>query len=470
MSLIKIFLIILIINIINGEKILFAFQMNRHGARSPHDGIVNGKDIFEEEWPENYELSNMGKRQLYLLGCKARHRYIPELISESYNPSQILIKSTDTNRTIESIYSFLQGLYPQGTGQNINEKKLKLNDIYPPNIKYREKFDEILEYYNLNDSTEALPNNISIIPIHLFRKADHDFQLYSSKTCVGLKDKYDKQNNREEIKNFADGLSEDLKNLLKYIEKNDSISFLKDYWNLYKYVDNIVCDKFDQRSFYTFRQKLEKDGKNIENLDRILDEFKNASEKFLLDDYLVNNNSTDLSLVDTSITFRSILNWMEIAKNKYIENNKNYIKYAIYSSHDSSIGAIDGFMYLFFNQPFINAQFAASRFFELYVDDNNNFKVRYLKDLNDAYNILDMDYEEFKNKIEKIIWDNEKINDFCGFTEEEPEEKKVKINEVGAGFMVILSIAAGFLISLLILVCVQQNIKDKRTNTEANAQ
>ena len=36
--------------------------------------------------------------------------------------------------------------------------------------------------------------------------------------------------------------------------------------------------------------------------------------------------------------------------------------------------------------------------------------------------------------------------------------------------MVILSIAAGFLISLLILVCVQQNIKDKRTNTEANAQ
>ena len=161
---------------------------------------------------------------------------------------------------------------------------------------------------------------------------------------------------------------------------------------------------------------------------------------------------------------------MEIAKNKYIENNKNYIKYAIYSSHDSSIGAIDGFMYLFFNQPFINAQFAASRFFELYVEDNNNFKVRYLKDLNDTYNILDMDYEEFKNKIEKIIWDNEKINDFCGFTEEEPEEKKVKINEVGAGFMVILSIAAGFLISLLILVCVQQNIKDKRTNTEANAQ
>ena len=53
---------------------------------------------------------------------------------------------------------------------------------------------------------------------------------------------------------------------------------------------------------------------------------------------------------------------------------------------------------------------------------------------------------------------------------EESEEKKVKINEVGAGFMVILSIAAGFLISLLILVCVQQNIKDKRTNTEANAQ
>ena len=105
------FLILFFKNILSEleEKILFAFQMNRHGARAPYLGVTNGLDVYKEKWLKNGELSDIGKRQLYLLGVKVRKRYIEKynLLSENYNPQEIYIKSTDSNRTIISTYSFL---------------------------------------------------------------------------------------------------------------------------------------------------------------------------------------------------------------------------------------------------------------------------------------------------------------------------------------------------------------------------
>ena len=81
---------------------------------------------FQIFWGTDGELSPIGKRQHYLLGVKARNRYIKQnkLLKEIYDPNEILIKSTDSNRTIESIYSFVQGLYPFGTGPTIKERNI----------------------------------------------------------------------------------------------------------------------------------------------------------------------------------------------------------------------------------------------------------------------------------------------------------------------------------------------------------
>ena len=66
-----------LINICFQEEILFSFQINRHGARSPYSGIQNGIDVYKEKWSlEGNELTEIGKRQLYLLGVKARKRYV----------------------------------------------------------------------------------------------------------------------------------------------------------------------------------------------------------------------------------------------------------------------------------------------------------------------------------------------------------------------------------------------------------
>ena len=62
------FIFLLIKKIISKETILFAFQMNLHGAGAPYLGVENCYDIYREKWIQIEELSEVGKRMLYLLG------------------------------------------------------------------------------------------------------------------------------------------------------------------------------------------------------------------------------------------------------------------------------------------------------------------------------------------------------------------------------------------------------------------
>ena len=464
LNIIKIILL-LIVETVQEETILFAFQMNSNGARSPNYGIKNEVDLFKEKWLDNNELSNMGRRQLYLLGVKTRKKYINKLLPEYYNPNNIYIKSTDNNHTIESVYSFLQGLFPYGYGQNFSELNINKDDItYPPNIKYKEKFKEILKEYNLENNTNALPYRISIQPIHIFYKPKYDFQLNKEGICPGLNEKYKNINERKEIREFVDGLDEDIKNIFKELENSKNIDFLYDHKNLYSYTDSFMCDNFDMRNFDRLKYEIIKDNKYEE----IFDKLDKSSYKFLSEDYLLKYNSTEIFTVDTSQTFRDIINWMEQSINNFKENKENYIKYVLYSSDETSIGTFDGFLYSLLNENNMEySNFAESRYLELY-SQNNELKVRYLKGNDDI--ILNMTYQEFKENIENKIWDKEKIDKFCKFEKENEDnvekDKKKEINKLGASIMIILSILDGFLIALLILVCVQQNIKKKKIKTQ----
>ena len=460
MNIVKIILL-LIAKTIQEEKILFAFQMNSNGARSPNSGIKNENDLFKEKWIGNNELTAMGKRQLYLLGVKARKRYINKLLPEYYNPNNIYIKSTDDNYTIESIYSFLKGLYPLKSGQNISEiNKNKTDIIYPPNKKYKEKFEEILREYDIDDSTEPLPYGITIQPIHIFYKQNHDFQLYKEDICPGLNETYKNINERKEIKEFVDNLDEDVQSLFKKLQNSEKIDFLYNYNNLYSYSDNFMCDNFDKRYFDELKKIIKE-----ENYEDILDKLNESSYSFLSEDYLLKYNKTEIFTLDSSQILLDIINWIEQSINNY--NKKDYIKYVIYSSDDSSIGTLDGFIFSLLNEKKMEySNFAESRFLELYLNENNETKVRYLKGNNVI--VLDMNYSVFKEKIENKIWNKDKINDYCKFDEDikKDEDKNNKINKLGASIMIILSILDGFLLAYLILVCVQKNLENKKIKTQ----
>ena len=222
------------------ENIIFAFQINRHGARAPYFGVENGSDVYKENWTQIEELSSVGKRQLYLLGVKIRKRYMDDypLLNKTYNPQEIFIKSTDSNRTIESIYSYLQGLYEKGTGETINKKVINnTNIIFPPNKNYQKDFEEIIGKFKMNEESAALPYKISLQPVHLFNKNEHELELYDTRYCFGHKEEYEKRQVRDEMLEFADKINEETNNLFMELENTDNYTFLYDYWTLYKYMD-----------------------------------------------------------------------------------------------------------------------------------------------------------------------------------------------------------------------------------------
>ena len=87
----------------------------RHGARAP----VENRDV--DEYPETVSegiLTPEGMRQRYLLGRYNRERFIEntDFISKTYKPNEIYMQSTNVNRTMQSGYSELMGLYPPQVG------------------------------------------------------------------------------------------------------------------------------------------------------------------------------------------------------------------------------------------------------------------------------------------------------------------------------------------------------------------
>ena len=463
--------LILILSLIknnSSEKILFAFQMNRHGARAPYLGVTNGIDIYKEKWTQIEELSDVGRRMLYLLGVKVRKRYIKEykLLSENYNPQEIYIKSTDSNRTIESIYSFLQGLYPAGTGPTINNKVLNITNItYPPNKKYQNDFENILNVFNMSDNGTALPYQLSIQPVHIFYLKDHEIDLHDTRVCFGDKKNYEERQRRKEIFDFVDKIMNETNNLFMELEETNNYTFLRDYWTLYKYMDGFLCDDTDIRSFEYMKNKY-----GIE----IIDKLRKYSKDFLDMDYFETNfpeNVSEVGIVSNSFTIHSLLNWMKIAINNYENNNNQYLKYVIFSAHDSTIGSMESFLRYAFNSKMESCSFADSRYFELYIDDNGNYKVRYLKGDNNIK--FDIAYEHFRDVSNEKTWSDEKVSEFCQFeensdnhekkeeNEKEKNEKEKKKDKLGIAFMIVLIVLNAILIFFIIFIsCKGNNYKN----------
>ena len=442
------FLFFLIKTISSKETIIFAFQINRHGARAPYFGVENGLDVYKEKWTQIEEISDVGRRMLYLLGVKIRKKYIEEyhLLSPNYNPQEIFIKSTDSNRTIESIYSYIQGLYPNGTGEKINSKLINNTKIiYPPNKKYQKDFENIINKYNMNEEGDALPYKMSVLPVHLFYKPEHELELYDARYCFGHKEDYEQRQRRKEIFDFADKINEETNYLFMELEPSINSTFLYDYWTLYKYMDCFLCDDTDVKSFEYIKNRY---GNNI--IEQLREYTK---EYFLLDYYGTNfpDEAYKIGIATHSDTMRSLLNWMDIAIHSFENNIDKYIKFVIFSAHDSTIGALESFLRYVFDINLETCIFADSRYFELYINDDGEYKVRYLKGDNNIK--LTIPYDEFKNSIQNVIWTNDEVSIYCNSGKK--EEKKD--NSLGISIMIILIIFNVVLIIYFLIFILKNN-------------
>ncbi|CAH0663672.1 unnamed protein product [Spodoptera exigua] len=96
-------------------------QVHRHGERTPVTSFLRLSDNIQElkKASAKYgygQLTNAGKRSAYQLGQFIRRRY-NELLSPTYNRSQIYIRSTDFTRAKMTVLTALAAVYP-ATGDN----------------------------------------------------------------------------------------------------------------------------------------------------------------------------------------------------------------------------------------------------------------------------------------------------------------------------------------------------------------
>ena len=164
--------------ILSEKKVIFVFEHFRHGARSPSRINNNDLDKLYEKWNGIQELTNLGLRQHYLLGNFIRNNY-PNLINyEKYNPKEIEVLSTITNRTIMSARAQLYGMFIKSKSKEINGNQNKTSIPY-----YLEKE---IENYNLNNKLIYPDNFPEEIPVHIVDIKDKLFQ-FEKKSCPNIK-------------------------------------------------------------------------------------------------------------------------------------------------------------------------------------------------------------------------------------------------------------------------------------------
>jgi hypothetical protein len=413
------------------EEIRFAFEMFRHGARGPLT-VKDGKDIYGEEWMSDGELTEVGMRQHYLIGYRNKQRY-KDFLSNYFSTKEMYVISTNYNRTIMSAHSQLQGLFPNGTGPELNDEQQKyalppLPDDYTEELK------------NLGKS--ALPNKSNVFPIHLFDTNARYFGLRDSRICPGVDDLVKENLKKQVLKDYMDRFNSTYGKTFQKI-LNVSWEFFYDYWSMYSIADTFISDVTDGKEL-----KVLKD----EGID--FEEFNKVALEFLKMDILdigVGDKDNIIPLVSMSPIVLDVLKWMQ----NRIEKDSKEIgyngfgspKFVMYSAHDVEMGAIQLYLKETLNYTDIQyTPFASAIFFELFrpvVEDATKLTENdYTVLINYNGKETRVPFVDFKKGVSEKSYDADKIASFCKFKGDEVSPSKgYIISTFSLGFLTIALIA-----------------------------
>lgn len=114
-------------SVVGDRKLVYVTVLFRHGDRSPVKSYPTDP-YGEDAWPQGFgQLSQIGMQQHFELGQFLRKRY-SGFLTETYDRHQILVRSTDYDRTLMSAEANLAGLYPP-TGSQVFNPDLKWQPI-----------------------------------------------------------------------------------------------------------------------------------------------------------------------------------------------------------------------------------------------------------------------------------------------------------------------------------------------------
>lgn len=403
------------------DRLVFLYTHFRHGARAPMDIKDDFTDLLGEKWSNPGELTGIGQRMHYLLGLRNRIRYIEKekFLSDRFDPHEILIYSSNLNRTMISAASQLQGLYPQSSkkGELLTDAQEKIA-VPPVDIECDEINNEIKE---LNKS--ALPYQMTLAPVRMVNYEEKKLNVYDLEDCIEERDDI-KKNNRETIPyivNFTKEFNEKYAPTLKEYMKTQ-----KDEYNLLD-IDEF-CDAF--LSSYTEQRELN----NFKKTNITFEEMNDFCYEYFRVSYLYQYHGDKdkfLAHIDSSKLMSELMFYMKrrLDADMTIEDEDanykdySYPKWLMISGHDSTTSADEIFLLnalgLNITELYIFPRYAA----QLALEVRTNKELSKPKDYSDYYvvgyfndkQLFNTTADNFINEVEKEIWSQDEIDDFCGF-------------------------------------------------------
>jgi len=149
-------------------------QLIRNGVAIPKtDSSLNLEFLTENQRNPLEHLEENGIRMLYLLGSEMRRRYKDLLTTQHTDATKVYSASSD--KSVQSAYAYLMGLYPPGTGHKFSSNNPEIF-TKPPIISMSTKF--------VNES--VLPHQATVYPIEVVPSGNdpyfHNFMMWS---CPG---------------------------------------------------------------------------------------------------------------------------------------------------------------------------------------------------------------------------------------------------------------------------------------------
>ena len=393
---------------LNNQKLLFVNVHFRHGARTSLF-LINKKnqDLLGNTWEKRGILTQKGKRQVFLNGIKHQERY-SNFLSFKNPEDEIKAYSTDSYRSISSLECYLNGLYDN---KDINENLLKNEEenIYPPGNISSNMIKKV------NDlGLNAIPKENHIIPVNIFQKSTHSFVLHEMgriSDCQIIGEIREKNVIKNKInimaKNFEEKYSDKLNKF--FVSNNISLTntFNYSFYKINQFCDTLYANIIEKRDLSKLNQSI--------NIDEI---YKDCSEILLKiqTDYIAGDK--DVVIMSQSPPLKKLITWMD-QRIELDKKGKNDIvmggspRYTIWSGHDSSISTFEMFMKIMFNTKWVFPFFSSTILLELHKNEEKNiYEVKYF--VNDEM-LLTINYNDFKNKVMNIIWNEDKIEKFCKF-------------------------------------------------------
>ena len=439
------------------KKILFIFEHSRHGIKTPSylNDSSNLRDIFGQEWVGLKELTRGGNRMEYLLGVYLKN-YYNNFFSEKYNPDEIYIMSSDSNRTVESALAQIQGIY-QNNVLDIGLTNYQINRSIPYFFenKLTPEFEDFLE----SIENYSLPYNIQIPPIHSIDDRYHIYRISENENCEPYNYIKDDNLKKTVVKNFINNFNYTFGELLL---SNLSISD-KNYFTNINNID-IVCDNF--LSNYEIGNKLNKifnEKKYIDFYDECIEYFTLKYKEIHIQGIKKNNI---VGLITQSQIMRIILNYM---KKRYdlSKKGKEYEdliingspKYVMLKGHDFTISTMEDLLKIIFETEISFPSIGSSQFFVLNKISSKSLGTKYNVEIifNDKIK-LEIDFNSFEKKIKKKIWSSKKVADYCGW-DEYAKEVSINTKEIVLILIIILLCLAN--LGIIIFICYVNNRKQK---------